>query len=412
MTIATSTLDDALAAACGADHVRGAGVEDRVGGITPRLVVEPAGESEVADVLRACTEAGARVVPRGGGTAPDWGPPPAGCDVVLSTRRLDRLVEHQPGDLVCVLEAGMSLGTARARLATAEGHRQALMLDPPGGDRCSIGGLIARNACGSLRTGYGTPRDQLLGVRFVLADGTVGHAGGKVVKNVAGYDLARLLTGSLGSLAVITSAALRLHPVPAATAAVLLESASPRRLGDACHRLGFLDTVATVLDVHWPEGLLLVGVEGTRAGVDAQAAEVVAAIGGRRLDEAEAADLGTRLSARPWHGEGAIVGIGIPRSRTAELLEVCSDLAVEAVLRPAAAVAEARCLLAAPVIAALRDAAAGLGGHLVLRRGGAALPTELSAPQVDPVAAALIAAVKRRLDPTGTLSPGRLGVPA
>ena len=166
-----------------------------------------------------------------------------------------------------------------------------------------------------------------------------------------------------------------------------------------------------MLDVHWPDGLLLVRVEGRSSGVDAQAAEISRAIGGRRLDDAEAADLGARLSARPWLGEGAILGIGVPRRRTAELLEVCSDLAIEAVLRPAAAAAEARCLLAAPVIAALRDAVARLGGHVALRRGGSVLPAELSAAPVDPVTATLVAAVKRRLDPTGTLSPGRLGVP-
>ena len=406
-----TALEDSLAGICGDDALRAATDADRVGSHLPRLVVEPGTEAEVAAVLRACTEAGARLVARGSGSALDWGPPVTACHAVLSTRRLDRLLEHEPGDLVCVAQAGMSLGALRDRLAAAPGHRQALMLDPPGGDRCSLGGVVARNAAGSLRTGYGTPRDLLLGVRFVLADGTVGHAGGKVVKNVAGYDLGRLLTGSLGTLAVITAAAFRLHPVPAASATVVLEGASATRLGDACERLRSLDAVATVLDMHWPDSLLVVRVEGTAAGVAAQAAEVARAVGGRHLDAAEADDLRARLAPRPWDGDGAVAGIGIPRSRVAALLERLSDLAVAAVVRPGAAAAEARCLLDAGVVSALRDAVERLGGHLVLRRGGADLRAAVSPPRLDLVAGDLAAAVKRHLDPAGTLSPGRLGIP-
>ena len=403
-----STLEAALVAAVGAAGVRAAGDGDRAGEVMPRLVVEPTGEAEVAAALGACAAAGATVIPRGGGSALDWGPPLTGGEVVLSTRRLDRILEHQPGDLICVAESGISLGRLRAGLAAAPGHRQALMLDPPGADRRSLGGVIACNAAGSLRTGYGTPRDLLLGVRFVLADGTIGHAGGTVVKNVAGYDLGRLLTGSLGCLAVITAAALRLHPVPAATATVVLEAASPSRLAAACERLRELGLTPARCDLHWPDGLLLVGVEGTTAGVADLAETIAGAVGGRRLDLAEAAALDARLADRPWGGPGAVTGLGVPRSQTAGLLELCSDLAVEAVVRPAAAAAEARCLPDPGVVGALSAGLERLGGHLVLRRGGAGLAGAV-APRVDPVAAELMAAVKRRLDPGGTLSPGRLG---
>ena len=183
----------------GAAHVRVADASDAVCGVVPSLVVSPADEEEVASVLSAATARGLAVVARGGGTKIDWGWPPERCDVVLSTSRIEGIVDHEPADLVCVVRAGTTLSHLQETLASAPGFRQRLMLDPPQGDAATIGGMLATAASGPLRTRFGTPRDLVIGASFVLSDGTVGRSGGKVVKNVAGFDVAKLLIGSLGN---------------------------------------------------------------------------------------------------------------------------------------------------------------------------------------------------------------------
>jgi len=399
---------DRLASIVGERWLREAEPADAVAGVVPRLVVTPGDEAEVAALLRVASDAALAVTVRGGGTKLDWGAPPRRCDVVLSTRRLVRLVEHAAGDMVCVVQAGMPLETLQAQLAAAPGNRQRLMLDPPQGVAATIGGIVSCNAAGSRRVRYGTPRDLLIGARFVLGDGTVGHSGGKVVKNVAGYDVGRVLCGALGTLAVLTEAAFRLHPVPPGWRIVVLEDAPPARLAEAVEKLRRLGSAAAGIDVTWPQGLLVVRLEGSEAAVGAQAGEVAARSGGRVLDRIEAEMLGEQLRHRPWESAGAVAGIGVPRARLGALLEVCSDFAVDTVVRAGVGAAEARLPLTVdgPTVAAFRTAIAGIGGHLVLRRGGGALPAQVW-PDGDPVAAWLAASLKRSLDPTGTLSPGR-----
>ncbi|MGA8361069.1 MAG: FAD-binding protein, partial [Candidatus Dormiibacterota bacterium] len=123
----------------GAEHVRTAGAGDGVGGVVPSLVVAPADELEVASVLSAAGARGLAVVARGGGTKIDWGAPPERCDVVLSTERIEGIVDHEPADLVCVVRAGTTLDSLQERLAAARGFRQRLMLDPPQGAGATIG---------------------------------------------------------------------------------------------------------------------------------------------------------------------------------------------------------------------------------------------------------------------------------
>ena len=137
----------------------------------------------------------------------------------LTTEGLDRILEHDPGDLTCTVESGVRLSTLRDELARSG---QRLSLDPPGDP--TIGALLATNVSGPLRHRFGAPRDLVLGVTLVLADGTIASSGGKVVKNVAGYDLARLVCGSRGRLALIGRASFRLHPLPRATATLVVET--------------------------------------------------------------------------------------------------------------------------------------------------------------------------------------------
>ena len=195
----------------------------------------------------------------------------------LSAAGLNRILEHDPGDLTCTVEAGVRLSELRAALA-ASGQR--LSLDPPGDP--TIGALLARNLSGPLRHRFGAPRDLVLGATLVLADGTIASAGGKVVKNVAGYDLARLVCGSEGRLALIGRASFRLHPVPNATGTLVVETDDVA--GVAARLLGS-QLQPSALDVLHP-GRLAVLFEGSERAVAAQLAAAQASVGGEESDAA------------------------------------------------------------------------------------------------------------------------------
>jgi glycolate oxidase FAD binding subunit len=201
--------------------------------------------SELAERLRD----GAPVRIAGGGTKAGWGHPVDGLEP-LSTSGLDRIVDHAAGDFTAVLEAGVPL--AQAQEAFGEAGQQ-LALDPPD-DGATIGGLVATGDSGPLRHRYGAPRDLVIGVTLALADGTVAHGGGRVIKNVAGYDLPKLAAGSFGSLGVITQVAVRLHPKPEHTATAILRADSPAELQRIALDLHAKPLEADALDVRWADG--------------------------------------------------------------------------------------------------------------------------------------------------------------
>jgi len=215
----------ALAAACPA--ARPAGPGDAVAGVMPRFAASPATVAEAGALLAAAAAADLAVVPRGGGSKLGWGAPPRRCDLVVDTTALDQVVEHAAGDLVARVQAGVSVARLREVLA---GAGQQLALDPWLG--ATVGGTLATGAAGPRRLRYGTPRDLIIGITVVRADGTVAKSGGKVVKNVAGYDLGRLFTGSFGTLGLIVEAVFRLHPLPASAAYVTVDCPGP----DEAHR--------------------------------------------------------------------------------------------------------------------------------------------------------------------------------
>jgi glycolate oxidase FAD binding subunit len=215
--------------------------------------------SELAEVLAGAAADGTRVsIGREGG------------DVVLSTAGLDQVLEHEAGDLTCIVEAGVRVRDLNAQLA---GAGQMLALDPPGNP--TIGACLAANLSGPRRHRYGTVRDLVIGITVVLGDGTVASSGGKVVKNVAGYDLAKLFCGSEGRFGLIARVALRLHPRPE-TARTLVASGDAVAGARAILRS---PVVASAVDVLWP-GRLAVLIEGSRAAVDAQFAEAQKVVGG------------------------------------------------------------------------------------------------------------------------------------
>jgi glycolate oxidase FAD binding subunit len=205
----------AIEAIVGREHLRPASPADAIDGIQPAGVVAPGTAQEVAQVLRQCSSAGLAVVPRGGGTKLWLGNRPQQADFILSTERLKRVIEHAWGDMTATVEAGCTIDTFQQALKE---HGQRLAADPMRPESATVGGLLATAESGTLRLRYGAVRDLVLGIEMALPDGSVIKPGGKVVKNVAGYDLDKLIIGSLGTLGVITRAVFRLHSIPVATA--------------------------------------------------------------------------------------------------------------------------------------------------------------------------------------------------
>ncbi len=189
----------------------------------------------------------------------------------LSTDKLARVLEHEAGDLTCTVEAGIRLSALQEAVGKAG---QRLALDPPG-DK-TIGACLAANLSGPLRHRFGGPRDLVLGVTLVLADGTIANAGGKVVKNVAGYDLGKLVCGSRGTLALIARVSLRLHPIPTAASTVVVESDDPAAIVNA---LVHSPLQPSAVDVLHP-GRVAVLFEGSVASVDDQVRRMLALVGG------------------------------------------------------------------------------------------------------------------------------------
>lgn len=197
------------------DRIADFAVDDLV----PSAVVAPESSEQVQQVLRFADELDLAVVPWGGGTAMHVGNIPRRYDIALLLTRLDQILEHEPADLTVSVQAGIRLTDLQRHLAR---FHQFLPLDPPFADQATIGGILATAASGPLRYAYGAPRDLMIGLTVVQADGTLTRAGGRVVKNVAGYDIGKLHIGALGTLGVITEARFKIMPLPAVDRTVLL----------------------------------------------------------------------------------------------------------------------------------------------------------------------------------------------
>jgi glycolate oxidase FAD binding subunit len=376
---------------------------DAVAGVVPAEVVRPGSVAEVVEVLRAATAERLTVVPVGGGSKTSWAAPPTSFDLLLDTTGLDRVVEHTPGDLVVVAEAGVGLTALQERLGEAG---QFLAVDAPE-DGATLGGVVSANASGPRRLRYGTARDLLIGVTVVLADGTVATAGGKVVKNVAGYDLGKLYIGAHGSLGVVVRTVWRLHPLPAARRVVVVDLEDPAAAGPLALQLSRSTLTPTAVElISGPDAAarLVVVFESIPESVEVQARAAVDLLGGGVEQE----DPPPGFGARPG-GEKDL------RLRLAFAPAALS--AVLGLLPPGTAVAASACtgvayaaLPAADVPTALTRLRAGLARH-----DGTAVV--LSAPpghhpDLDhwgPVGDALdlMRRVKDQFDPDRRMSPGR-----
>ncbi len=235
-------------------------------GVEPSFVVEPGSVEETSELMRLASREGLVVSPRGGGTKMHLGDPPASLDLIVSTARMNEIIEHVPGDQVVRVQAGIRLQDLQEQLS---GSDQMLAIDPP--ERgATIGGIVAANASGPRRYRYGTIRDLIIGITVVLHDGTVAKAGSKVVKNVAGYDLSKLFTGSLGTLGIIVTANFRLHPIPQASRTVAVEVESPEAAAGAAQAMMHSQVEPTAVELRYGEDArqLTVLLESIPAGVE------------------------------------------------------------------------------------------------------------------------------------------------
>jgi glycolate oxidase FAD binding subunit len=374
----------------------------------------PTDVAALADLLAQADRARIPVSPRGGGTKWRYEAPGAPPASTLSTTQLTPVIDHCAGDLTATISAGLTLGAVNTTLARAG---QWLPLDPPWADRATIGGIIAANDSGPRRHKHGAPRDLIIGVEFVRADGTIAKAGGKVVKNVAGYDLARMLCGSLGSLAVITSATFKLSPLAPVSRTVV----ATLRDAAACADLGMTIAASpglapTALEIESPPHRVLVRFETTRRAADAQADATATLCRAASADTAIVSEDGERhlwaaYESALWReaGDSLIVKVSVLPSDVRDL--VLQSAATSAAGRAALGVLVLRWQGSPPAASAwldtLRSRIGQRGGTAVVAAASPVFSGRIDAWGQLSTNRSLIGAVKARFDPHNILNPGR-----
>src|ERR1700712_1428247 len=331
MTTTTDRVDvDALAAAVPDVEIVAAGPDDTVDGVAAAAVASPTSTAEVAAVVRAAAEQGLTLVARGSGSKLSWGAPPSRVDVVVDLFGMDRVVEHSAGDLIVHAEAGLQLSALQKVL---EPDAQRLAIDPVTGSGRpgTIGGLIATGASGPLRLASGGVRDLLIGVTIVRADGKVAKAGGKVVKNVAGYDLGKLFTGSFGTLGIITEAVFRLNPVPPARRWVTVPAESNGALGDLVQTVIHSQVVPSAVEIDRRRdggGAVGILIEGIVDGGDGRVATLERLLGSGVAKAAEVSEAAPDWwGAAPWTSGDVVLRLSTEIAALPVLLDALDGVA-------------------------------------------------------------------------------------
>jgi glycolate oxidase FAD binding subunit len=377
-------------------------------------IVQPSTAEEVAAAMKRADDERLSMVIRGAGTKIAWGRPPAHIDVMLDMRRLNRVLAHDYGDLTATIQAGATLRDVNDTLSRLG---QGLALDPSFADDATIGGILATNDSGPLRHRYGTPRDLVIGVQLATVDGVLAKAGGRVVKNVAGYDLSRLITGSFGSLAAIVTATFKLAPIPDASKTMRVTVPDAAALAQAIRAVmaSQLDPIAfeVVVAPALPPPRILLRFASHPAVVDAQVAATSALLiaGATSIDVVEGyaeRALWRTHATRLWDAPGAIVRASwLP----AAVASVLGELPADAELIGRAGIAAGLVRIGgddaeqARAIGNLRHSPHV--GNVVVVRGSIALKglVDVWGPQGD--RQRLLHSMKRAFDPNGVLNAGR-----
>lgn len=355
--------------------------------------VDAATPTDVAGVVAAVEGPARSILPRGSGSKLGWGALGDPVDLELDLRGVHGVTEYNPGDLVVSALAGTPLATLQDRLAE---HGQWLALDPPE-PAATLGGIVAAGASGPRRHRYGTARDLLIGVAVVLADGTLARAGGKVVKNVAGYDLMKLFTGSLGTLGVIVETTWRLHPRPPARRVAIF----PAYDGELVQRL--LRSTLTPTAIEAVGDRLVALFESIEPSVVAQGAAAAA------LGADVTADLPPGFGAHPWEPGQVGLKLAYPIAALDQVRAALGRLgAVRVAGRVGVGVLEAALpAIDPPALDALRAEVAAHGGTVVVLEAPAEIKAGLDVWGPVGDALAVMRRVKEQFDPGRRLAPGR-----
>jgi glycolate oxidase FAD binding subunit len=396
-----------------------------IDGVSPQSRAGPTTADDLAGVLRAANDEDQAVAAVGGGTQLDLGMPPSRLDLAIETTGLNRIVEYEPADLTVTVEAGMRFDELQ-RVLGEQG--QFLAIDPPAAEGATIGGLIATNASGPLRFAYGTARDLVIGTRVANPDGTLTRAGGRVVKNVAGYDLNKLYIGSLGTLAIVVELSFKLAPIPPTMATVI---------GQFPDLAGARSVVGNV--VHSPLSPLAIELLGPGAAVTAglaRAAHVIFRVGGyRSAVDRQIRDLSTLVGqgggsaidapSEVWahlarqrveaRRRDLVLKAAAPISLSSRLVELLEErlVGLEPVVwaHAGSGVAYAACNAPsdAMVLRETRRAVTALGANasLVIERCPTVLKRAIDVWGDPGRGLALMRVLKASLDPKNTLNPGR-----
>ena len=399
-----------LEAIAGLEHLRAANGSDALDGVMPANIVSPGTVEEISEILKWAVASDVHVAVRGGGTKLGWGNTPRAADLILSMERVSGRVEHSWEDMTFTATAGTTIAALQKQLGA---HGQRFALDPLWPERSTVGGVVATNDGGSLRIRYGSVRDLILGVTIILPNGTVARSGGKVVKNVAGYDLPKLLTGSFGTLGVIAKATFRAHPLPQGVRTLSFDFADL----PAANR--FILAVADTSLV--PTGLQLrsandkpptvdLRFEGVRAGIESQAARAIELSNEVRHFDAS----GDVWSAREglWQGGSSAV---VAKFSVLPAVIASAVTHIRDHFRSSQAIVQStgigffrgECDSQEQLSESLGNLRKRIGGTLVLLD----IPLELKrrvdvfGPTND--AHSLMQRIKQQFDPSGTLNPGR-----
>lgn len=405
----------------GRDHVT-EGPELKIDGLSPKLLVRPGSADEVAACMKVCSESDVAVVPAGQMTWLECGNPLKRADVVMSLERMRRIIDYSPPDLTATVEAGLTLSEFNAVTVR---DRQWLPLDPPGFKCASLAAIAACNSSGALRLGFGTPRDYVIGLRLVHADGTESKSGGKVVKNVAGYDMNKLYAGSYGTLAIITELTFKLRPLPDRSSTIVITSQYRGPLFQLARRVlaSELQPASVVLTrrlfesvaSNWPDDALLIRFIDSEAAVDHQVDWVIQAI-----DENYKATLLSEIEAGAVWAEVADfdqramrVRLSVPLSAVPAEFEKAFLTHLDCVAAADIGFGIIRLAFdadggsAVDQIKRLRASAAHANGTLVIEKAPAETRRAADAWGDVGSTAGLMRSIKTRFDPQSLLNPGK-----
>jgi len=423
MKITDEQLGQKLQAALGRDAVNAETnfrASHIVDGIKPALVCAPQSAEQIAAALRICSEAEASVIPWGGGTAMALGNPPRDADLVVKTAQLNQVIEHDHANLTATVQSGITLNSLQNALAP---RKQFAPFDPPCAERSTIGGVVTANLNGPRRASYGGVRDLIVGMKVVLASGEQIKAGGKVVKNVAGYDMCKLFTGSLGTLGIITEVTLRVAPIAESSATVVAVGSlmQVRQLAKALAASKLLPS-AVFLSNHFTEETwqLSVAFEGFEATVARQLSDVALmaqrlSMNAEKFRAEKHQSVWQEISDFPLQPNRLIYRVTVPRASVMEIVNsvkswradgqdpvIVADLAIGTVW-----IAQKANLESAEEFPRLIALTQERHGHAVMFAAPGEFKSAIDVWGPAPPSFPLTREIKQQFDPKGILNPGR-----